>query len=343
MSDYKWWRAALQNPHSIGTPALPVSMNEPQPGYYRNSQKPPQPCAIWEQDGVLWALEGDRKVDAEDLWSWVCRNPISYDLYKSAVAGVPWPDEPPAPKTHNLPVDEVEALDMELSGEIEQAEAFLKAPIANQDDADKAAIWAKRLGELEKKLDGIRDERKRPHLEAGRKIDAEFKPKIERAADFKTRLKRHLDAWLRAQAEAERKRQQEAMAEAARIRREAEEAAERAAEAARAIEEADINQPLDLEAVAESTEAALEAERKAAELAQAEADAQKRSTAAGRTGAKVSLRSYKMAKITDFDALYAALKTHPDMISKAEELAQRAASKGFPLAGMEIVTEERAA
>lgn len=334
MSDYRFWKAALSSPRSIGTPALPIHENEPQVGYYRKRNKggTDTPVAIWVSNDEMLAVDGVesdyRAVDPVKVWTYVARDPIAYDLYKAVYEGAPWPDAPPVvDKTHNLPADEVEALDMELQGEIELADAFLQQPVADQTAADKVATWAKRLGEMEKKFDAIREERKRPHLEAGRKIDAEFKPRIEKAAEYKTKLKRSLDKWLSEQAAAERARQAEAARAAAELQRQAE-------EAERAIESADINEPLDPEAVAE-------AERIVAAVAAAQEEAKARPVTAGRTGAKVKLRTYKVARIDDFDALYAALKTHPDMVAKAEELAQRAAAKGFPLAGMTIIEEER--
>lgn len=345
MSDFSWWRAALHNPHSIGSPALPVHEDKPQCGYYKNSQNPPEACAIWMQDGQLVALEGNRKVDAQDLWTWVCRRPISYQLYKRVTeGGEPWPEEPPSPiAPTNLPADEVERLDMELAGEIELAEKFLMEPIANQTAADRAAIWAKRIADIEKRFDQIRDERKRPHLEAGRRIDADFKPRIEKAADWKTRLKRHLDAWLRAQAEAERKRQEEARREADRIRQEFEEAERQAAEATRAIEEAPVDQPLDNEIMSEVDAAMARAEEKQKALEQARADAERRSTAAGRSGAKVALRAYKLPRITDPDAFLLAIKDQKEISEAMDKVAARLARNGVTVAGMEIYVEERAA
>src|SRR5690606_23282189 len=71
-----------------------------------------------------------------------------------------------------------------------------------------------RLLDLGKKADKERDEKKRPHLEAGRAIDAEYKPLVEAATSAANAIRDVLTQWMRAEearqrAEAEAKRKAE--------------------------------------------------------------------------------------------------------------------------------------
>ncbi|MER8967700.1 hypothetical protein NKI25_18595 [Mesorhizobium sp. M0808] len=62
-----------------------------------------------------------------------------------------------------------------------------------------------------------------------------------------------------------------------------------------------------------------------------------------RTGAKVSLRTFVTAEITDYDALVMALKDRPEVREIIQTLANRAAKSGVEIAGMKAVEERRAA
>jgi hypothetical protein len=126
---WAWWQNALAG--TIG----PIHDGDPQQGYYRTrfKDKPWEPVAIWFEDGKWHAMRGDRQVDASDIWTWCCRNPITYEAYTKAIEGAGWDDEPEAPAIgHNLPSDPFEALQVEFAAEREQAEAFMKKPITTQ-------------------------------------------------------------------------------------------------------------------------------------------------------------------------------------------------------------------
>ncbi len=147
----------------------PIHDGDPQQGYYRTrfKDKPWEPVAIWFEDGKWHAMRGDRQVDASDIWTWCCRNPITYEAYTKAIEGAGWDDEPEAPAIgHNLPSDPFEALQIEFAAEREQAEAFMKKPITTQAEADRAAIWSKRLSTIAKKATDLHKVEKQPHLDA---------------------------------------------------------------------------------------------------------------------------------------------------------------------------------
>lgn len=330
---WAWWQNALAG--SVG----PIHDGDPQQGYYRTrfKDKPWEPVAIWFEDGKWHAMRGDRQVDASDIWTWCCRNPITYEAYTKAADGGGWDDEPETPAIgHNLPDDPFEALQIEFAAEREQAEAFMKKPITTQAEADRAAIWSKRLSTIAKKATDLHKVEKQPHLDAGRNVDNKWRELKEEPDAISKKLKRHMDAFLQEEARKERERQAAARAEADRIQREA--------DAARvAAEKAAARNDNDAASIAAQNNAIAEAERLAQQAAQAERDAQARNASAGRTGAKVSLRTFVFAEITDFDALLMALKDRPEIKEVVDTLANRAARSGVQLAGMAIRSEQRAA
>ncbi|TBY90461.1 hypothetical protein E0H40_12795 [Rhizobium leguminosarum bv. viciae] len=330
---WAWWQNALAG--NIG----PIHDGDPQQGYYRTrfKDKPWEPVAIWFEGDKWHAMRGDHQVDASDIWTWCCRNPITYEAYTKAIEGAGWDDEPEAPAIgHNLPSDPFEALKIEFAAEREQAEAFMKKPITTQAEADRAAIWSKRLSTIAKKATDLHKVDKQPHLDAGRNVDNKWRELKEEPDAISKKLKRHMDAFLQEEARKERERQAAARLEADRIQREA--------DAARvAAEKAAAKNDNDAAAIAAQNNAIAEAERLAQQAAAAERDAQARNASAGRTGAKVSLRTFVFAEITDFDALLMALKDRAEIKEVVETLANRAARSGVELAGMAIRSEQRAA
>ncbi|MEG4416921.1 hypothetical protein Q5692_40040, partial [Microcoleus sp. C2C3] len=125
-------------------------------------------------------------------------------------------------------------------------------------------------------------------------------------------------------------RQEAARREQERLRREAEEAARKAAEA----EEAPA---------AERRAAEAEAKRLEQEAAAKAKEAEERNVTAGRTGARVALRTFVSARITDYDRAVKALSTHPEMKALVETLANRAVRAGHEIDGVERLEEQRAA
>jgi hypothetical protein len=330
---WHWWQEACAG--RVG----PMHEGQPEQGYYRTRFKDAQwePVAIWFDAGQWQAMRGERMVDPADAWNFCRTHPISYEAYQKAINGEGWDDEPPAPSIgHNLPTDPFEALQVEYAAEKEQAEAFMKTPIKTQDQADKSAIWSKRLAVIAKKATDLHKVEKQPHLDAGRNVDNKWRDLKEEPDALSKKLKRHLDAFLQEEARKERERQAAARAEADRIQREAE-AARLAAEKAAAPAEDDAA------AIAEHKNRIAEAQCLEDQAAQANREAQARNASAGRTGAKVSLRTFTFAEITDFDALLMALKERPEIREVVETLANRAAKSGVELAGMAIRSEQRAA
>lgn len=107
-----WWQSALKGERR------PITVNEPMTGYYRARSKNKQTgeealyaVAYWWHGGNCFCrvnspgvvgtqptLQGDRLQRMIDSWPHVSKEPISYDVYLSVVAGNPWPDQHVAPK-----------------------------------------------------------------------------------------------------------------------------------------------------------------------------------------------------------------------------------------------------
>ncbi|MER9829206.1 hypothetical protein NKJ51_12565 [Mesorhizobium sp. M0134] len=322
---WSWWLQALKGKFG------PIHDGEPNQGYYRVRRKdgPWEPVAIWqEEDGTWLAYRNGKEVRADDIWTWVCRNPISFEAYEKAMAGGGFDDEPKQATIgdNSGDADPFDALRIEYEGEAELAREFLKAEVKSQADADKAGIWSKRLADISKRADGEREREKAPHLQASRAVDDKWRPLVGDAKDMATSLKRHVEPFLIAQKRAEEARARAAAEEAARLRREVDAAAAAAHAGPQVDEKAEAER-------AELVRQAQEAE-KAAEVQNA---------TAGRTGARVALRTDKRAKIVDFDACLAALKDRPEVIELVQSLANRAVKSGFALAGVEVELVEKVA
>ena len=219
-TDLTFWRSTLAGELN------PIHENDPQSGYFR--MRSPRggrwlPVAIWrDSDGILKALRDGSQAHAQDLWTWCCRHPIPYEVYVSvAERGEPWPEDVrtighnsgavdqvrgsvfPSPAKNHAPVETsaVGVLAATIAGHWRAAQAWLAdlGPIVNQTQADRVANYAELFGGLEKQGEDQRSADKRPVLDAGRAIDAQWKPVIAAAAEAKTALKKTLEPFLLAE------------------------------------------------------------------------------------------------------------------------------------------------
>ncbi|MCO4316306.1 hypothetical protein M8997_003850 [Phyllobacterium sp. 21LDTY02-6] len=340
-NQYAWYFKALELAGDCGElsreqmKTLGVSEGDPKSGFFRrraHKDGPWQTVAIWFDNLNTVCLVDGRPADAESVWTFACRNPISEGTYHAVRKGAEWPGEPaPTVQRTNLPSDPFEALKAEFESDREIAEAFLKSPITTKEQADKAAAWAKRLSAIATKATGLHKVEKQPSLDESRRVDEKWRDLKEEPKELSTKMKRHLDAFLLEEQRKERQRQAEAQAEADRIRRAAEEAARKAEDIS-----TNPNDPVDLAKKAD-------ADRLAKEAAEAEREAQARNATAGRTGSKVSLRTFVSARIVDYDKAVTALKEHPELKALVEQLANRAIRAGHELDGVERYEEQRAA
>lgn len=322
------WRALLDRK------TITLSDSEPASGYYRLRRGGTwASVAIWrDNDGDLYAMRGVDYVDAGEVWPAAAKNPIPFEWYEAFLQGHGWPDDAPAlPDAAENPKavmgdnatkgDPAEDLRLELAGEKELATSFLTKPISSQEEADKIAVWSKRVTELRARGDAAHKAEKAPHLEAGRAVDERYRWRDEADALVK-KLKAHLTPWLQKLQQEEAARAQKAAEEARRLKEQADALA--------------ANEPDD-EAAEQAQAAALEAARAAQPIR----------TGAGRTGAKVALRTVTEVVITDplaLAAFYAGMQPPPpDLTEVLLKLARRNISSGVTPPGVTKAEKQVAA
>lgn len=191
---WEWWRNALAGNHA------PIHDGEPHTGYYRVRRKGRDglvPVAYWldtqtgeqrcHMDGSDFDLQR-----ALEIWPYASKNPVTAEAYGERQRTGKWPDESAAVIGHNAaPVgDGILVIADRIEDLAREAERMIAAGAAATDDAcDQASDLANTFGELEGKADKLRTDEKAPHLEAGRLVDAKWRPLLDRAADLKKRLK----------------------------------------------------------------------------------------------------------------------------------------------------------
>lgn len=261
--------------------------------------------------------------EIDELFGFVCRHPISYELYESIRDFGKWPEDVETSSERGIGDNSQnlaphEALQAEINNLADSAREWLKSiggKIATQEQADKAANYATEFGKLEKRGQDKHKVEKAPHLEAGRAVDAAWKPVIELADSKKKGAKRLFEAW--AIEEGNRRK-----AEAARIAEE-----QRKVEEARRVEADASGEPIPADEapppppVVENVKAG--------------------------TRGRVSMRTRTKWEITDrrafIDYLLAMDNPPPDLISTLDMIASRIGSAGGNPPGVEAKTIQYAA
>jgi len=325
MSDaYAYWNAKLAGED----PDPPADRTVMPSGFWRLRNS--DPLATWREDGepprfyALRGFTGKSKAMSPIAIEQMAESgsfghAVTEEDYREALGLGYWPKDEPTPIAaprpgSNMPSDPYEAIKAELQSELENSAELLRTPITDQAAADKAATWSRRVGLLLKRATDEHEIEKRPHLEASRNVDNKWRGVREEARELTDRLKFHVEAWLK------------------RLKREAEERRRQAEEEARILREQ-----------AEAERSPIEAAELVAEAEAIVKQAEPPRSIAGRPNMRVSLRTKRVAKITDYGACLEALKDHPDLRELVQRLAQRAVTAGVTLAGVEVIEEERAA
>lgn len=182
---------------------------------------------------------------------------------------------------------------------------------------------------LAKEIDATREALKKPHLEAGRKIDGGYKPLIEACDDIVKGMKRKLAVFLDA-------REREAKRIAEEARRKLEEAERLAAKAAEEPEDDPF-----LAATAPTVD--VMAAHVEAKVAEGQALAASRVSSAAGGFAATSLKTKRSAKVTDWQKLAMHYLNSGDLRATLERLAnadiRHAKGGDISIPGVEIVTE----
>lgn len=370
---FGWWKSAISGKPD---PALKVPTGTgvddgPQPGIYKTRKfkgGPKVPAKVWltDQAGAVqtrWA-EGlilhisvdDQPVNNIAAYSGhMFFEPVSKaDVEHYRTNGV-WFGEikieaAAGDNSRNMSLEEqIEAIVAEADEWMRQQAA---RPIT-QEAANQAANWRKRLIQLAKDADAKREDEKRPHLEAGRAVDAKWFPIVRRANDEAKRLNDIETAWAKVERDrlaaeaAERHRQQmEAHRKAmeAEAARRAEEAARIEEERLRAAEEA-VARGANPEVMAAVMEALPTPEDIVAELPLPPPPAPPapvKVQLGGQFGAKSSLRGRTVYVVTDYDKAFQLVKDN----AKVREAIDKAAAalckaRGVALDGCEARIEEK--
>ncbi|NTF67927.1 hypothetical protein [Rhizobium rhizogenes] len=319
---WSWWRAALKNPAAIGK-TLPVHDGDAQQGYYRakNKDKTFDPVAIFYPEGSdeLVAYRSGREVRADEVWSFCCRYPVTFETYTAATEGRGWPDDDvtvaaqikapePGIGDNSGEVDEAETLKDQIEAAKKGASSYDKI----KDDATlaKAQSLRSRLLELKGEAEKKHKKEKEPHLEAGRAVDKRWLPLAKDAEAIAKNIRSAMDDW--ETEKLQERRRQERAAEQARL------------DAIEAARKADPDGEVTVAPPPPAFTAAAPAPIK------------------GTYGKAASVSIKKVvAEVTDWAALSAFMIGHPDFQNCLKDLAQRAIDKGHDVPGVKV--EERAA
>lgn len=301
-SSYDYWRNALAGKFGA------VHDGDAQPGFYRarNKDGKDDPVAIWCGDGEMVAYRNGTAVDAADIWSWVCRAPITEELYRAvAERGEPWPDaikELIGRNSNNPPSDE--AMADEVQSAIDAAMAELQNPVTDQAGCDRIANHRDRLAKMFKAKESERKAEKQPHMDAAAAVDTRWKPVLAKIEEAGGKLKNAITIWL--------------LKEEQRRRAEALEEARRQEEARKAAAEANLPPP-------EPAPVPVVERPKA-----------------GTTGRATALRTHKSAVITDYAKALAHFAEAMEVREVIQQLADRAARVDVATPGCEIKIDRRA-
>lgn len=310
---------------AIDKSGMQIIEDEPHCGYYRaTAQKggPLLPVAIFRQGDELHVLRGGRAVELEKVWPYCAWNPISYQDYIAvAERGEPWPDEaegaaPPAPGHNQGPTDEAEVLKEQIKSALGSLSDYSK--IASDEQQARAQSLRARLNELSGAADKNREAEKKPHLEAGKAVDAKWQPLVKSAKAGADQIAKAMNAW-----ETEKLREEQAT----RAKAEAER---------RAVEEANRK-------AAEEAAAANKPAPEPIKMPEPEPVAPAASTAIkGAYGRAATVKMVKVVtEVTEWAALYGFLSAHPELRDLMTKLAQRAVDKGHDVPGVRVEEQRK--
>lgn len=319
------------------------------------------PLAIWlggdgakrvkrgNSDSTIEILDTAEKEEDFDfkVFSYAQKNPVTYEDYQFWIANREWPEhlnlkpipqapaaekEKPGPRAGGIgdnsgaAPEELEALSAET---LRKELAALKpqvtklAKLTSAEDGNTAQGLRSRLTTLASEGDKLRETEKRPHLEAGRAVDATWNPLISEAKDFANTLRRAIEE--HATAELKRKK---ALEEAERARLQAEARAQQAArdEAARVAREQERERLAAIEAgkpAPEPVQPAPAPEPDPAPLPPAEVAAPAPVEFRGAQGRKTTAKVVIVPTIVDQDAVYEFLKKHPEVVQLLQTLVAK--------------------
>ena len=232
-------------------------------------------------------------------------------------------NNPPEPTPYERAVEEIDLLYTEAKNWCDGD------PVSNQDQANTLSTLIRQIQQAGKAAEKARVDEKKPHLDAGREIEARYKPLKARVEDAIGAARQALKPFLERQ-EKEKRDKAEAERRAA---------AAAAAEAAKARESARDSNDL------EEIEKAREAEKLAEQAAKTAKKAEKQKAHAKGEGRAIGLRDNWTATISDVRAATAHYwKTdRQEFIDLIQRLANRDVRQGKrTIPGIEARNERKA-
>lgn len=356
---YGYWRAACRGStdgvHLLPTIYPPPSNDNPQAGLWKTklvkdgpfvpmriwlADKSGTPVHVWRDDLILTATIDGQPVKMERIERvWHFLKPCTKDEMAHYDANKQWPGDAPTlakigDNSKNYG-DGFDGIKEEINDYAAMCKEFLAqvtkaGGIKTKVDADKAKNMADAIGDvkngLARKADTLRKAEVQPHLDAQRDINAKFNPLVDTGKNTATALNYAAKQWLAAETdrlqaiENEKARKAQAQAEA-KAKAEREQAANRRA----APDDGEL----------------MEAPPPPAPAPAIVADKVKLQVG-GQRGAKRSLRTVLVAKVTDHPAALAHFAQAPQVIELVQTLAQKAIDAKMPTPpGVEVVEETK--
>lgn len=317
------WRAAC-----AGQPRE-IHEGQPQAGFWkmrRRKDGPYFPVAIWPgDDGALVCLVGgEAEPNVSRTWSWCAKHPIPETVYRHWETHRRWPDDVHEPERgigDNAPP---ETLTDRVVAEVAAAQEWaVKTQIDSDLQANIAGNRITALRQLAKEVEAEHEQKKRPILEEGRRIDGVYKPLLKLIAEAADAIKSGLSAWMRAE-DARRAEEQRKAMEAyrkAEDERRLAEAARKAAIFKAAADSAPLPPLLPIPEPPPPPE-------------------KKKVQVGGARGAKLGLRTITKCRITDYAQALAHFAEHEKVRAVVEQLAAAAVKAGGTVPGAEAYEEK---
>jgi hypothetical protein len=241
---YDFWRRRLAGE------AIAIHDGECQAGFYRTRNRDRsgwRAVAYWFKDGKLRCRVDGSEIDeqrAMELWTYASKYPITHEVYNIVVQGGAWPDlheavtADRANSTGAADETSFDGLQDRITDLARDAERLIAAGAARtQDEVDRAADLANRLGELSRKADTARAAEKKPHDEAARAVQSKWLPLLGVADVYKRIKAAVITPFLVAEDQKRRAAEAEARREAERVAEENRKAAEAAVRAGEPVPE----------------------------------------------------------------------------------------------------------
>jgi len=202
MSNYDYWRMRLEEVAGCRPPS-PSQPGDAGCGFWRYQVHGGEwvGVAVWPvADGSMLATRhragqiSGYGIDPDEVLRYGWKHPVTEAAFRAFIETGRWPDD--IGPGHNAP-DGTDTLADEVASAVAAALSEIKGGIADQTGADRAANFKNRLTDVAKKVTAEHKTRKAPSLAAGRAVDAEYKPLVEKLEQATAMIRSALTAYMR--------------------------------------------------------------------------------------------------------------------------------------------------